>query len=75
MRRANKMTRKFSFFQLNAFTHRETDSSMQEEPSPTGEPLLFIRGTIISSLKNSFRKWFLKEPWFERFFVEPEMVP
>jgi len=26
-------------------------------------------------LKNSFRKWFFKEPWFERFFVEPEMVP
>jgi len=25
-------------------------------------------------LKNSIRKWFLKEPWFRRFFVEPEMV-
>jgi len=25
-------------------------------------------------LKNSLRKWFFKEPWFERFFVEPEMV-
>jgi len=23
-------------------------------------------------LKNSFRKWFFKETWFERFFVEPE---
>jgi len=25
-------------------------------------------------LKKSLRKWFFKEPWFERFFVEPEMV-
>jgi len=25
-------------------------------------------------LKNYLRKWFSKEPWFERFFVEPEMV-
>jgi len=26
-------------------------------------------------LKNYLRKWFFKEPWFERFFAEPEMVP
>jgi len=25
-------------------------------------------------LKNSLRKSFFREPWFERFFVEPEMV-
>jgi len=25
-------------------------------------------------LKNYFRTWFFKEPWFERFFVEPKMV-
>jgi len=31
--------------------------------------------TFIGSLKISFRKWFSKEPWFERFFVEPEMLP
>jgi len=37
-----------------------------EEPSPTG--------TFIGSLKNSLRKWFFREPWFERFFVDPEMV-
>jgi len=30
--------------------------------------------TFIGSLKNSLRKWF-REPWFERFFVEAEMVP
>jgi len=26
-------------------------------------------------LKNSSRKWFFNEPWFERFFVEPKMGP
>jgi len=26
-------------------------------------------------LKNSLRKWFFKEPWFKRFFVETETVP
>jgi len=31
--------------------------------------------TVIGSLKNYLRKWFVKEPWFERIFVEPEMVP
>jgi len=31
--------------------------------------------TFIGSLKNSLKKWFFEEPWFERFFVEPEMVP
>jgi len=31
--------------------------------------------SFIGSLKNSLRKWFFKEPWFERFFVESEMVP
>jgi len=36
---------------------------------------VFIWGAIIGYLKNSLRKWFFKEPWFERFFVEPEMVP
>jgi len=36
-----------------------------KEPSPTGEP--FFR------LRHLYR--FFKEPWFERFFVEPEMVP
>jgi len=25
-------------------------------------------------LKNCLRKWFFKEPWFKRFFVEPTMV-
>jgi len=36
--------------------------------------IFFVWDTIIGSLKNSLRKWFFKEPWFERFFVEPEMV-
>jgi len=31
-------------------------------------------GTFIGSFKNYLRKWFLTEPWFERFFEEPEMV-
>jgi len=35
----------------------------------------FIRDTFQGSLKNSLRKWFLKEPWFEKLFVEAEMVP
>jgi len=35
----------------------------------------FVWGTILDYLKKSFRKWLFKEPWFERFFVEPEMVP
>jgi len=26
-------------------------------------------------LKKYLRTWFFEEPWFERFFVEPEMVP
>jgi len=30
--------------------------------------------TFIGSLKNSLSKCFFKEPWFERFFEEPEMV-
>jgi len=30
--------------------------------------------TFIGSLKNLFIKGFFKEPWFERFFVEPKMV-
>jgi len=30
--------------------------------------------TFIGSLKNSLRKWFYKEPWFERFIEEPDMV-
>jgi len=30
--------------------------------------------TFFRSLKNYLRKWFFKEPWFERFFMEPEMV-
>jgi len=30
---------------------------------------------FLGSLKNSLRKWFFKEPWFERFFVEPYMAP
>jgi len=33
-----------------------------------------ISKTIIGYLKNYLRKWFFKEPWFERFLVEPEMV-
>jgi len=45
-----------------------------EEPSPTGEPF-FVWGTFIGSLKNYLSKLFFKEPWFERFFVEPDMVP
>jgi len=28
----------------------------------------------MGSLKDYLRKWFFREPWFERFFVEPEMV-
>jgi len=44
-----------------------------EEPSLTGEPLFFVSGNIIGSLKNSLKKWFSKEPWLERFFVEPEV--
>jgi len=31
--------------------------------------------TCIGYLKNSLRKWFFKELWFEKFFVEPEMGP
>jgi len=27
------------------------------------------------SLKKYLTKWYFIEPWFERFFVEPEMVP
>jgi len=27
---------------------------------------------IYRYFKNYLRKWFFKEPWFERFFVEPE---
>jgi len=46
-----------------------------EEPSSTEEPLFFFWGIFIGTLKNYLRKWFFKEPWFERFFVEPEMVP
>jgi len=26
-------------------------------------------------IKYSLKKWFFEEPWFERLFVEPEMVP
>jgi len=29
----------------------------------------------MGSLRNFFRKWFFKEPSFERFFVESELVP
>jgi len=36
---------------------------------------LVIWGTFIGSLKNYLRKWLSQEPWFERFFVEPEMMP
>jgi len=32
-------------------------------------------GAAIRFSKNSVRTWFFKEPWFERFLVEPEMVP
>jgi len=35
----------------------------------------FVWGAFLGSLCNSLRKWFFNEPWFERFFVEPEMVP
>jgi len=37
--------------------------------------LKVLSDTFIGSLKNSVRKWFFKEPWFEKFFVESEMVP
>jgi len=30
--------------------------------------------TFLGSLKNSLNKRFFKEPWFERFFEEPDMV-
>jgi len=30
---------------------------------------------LSGSLKNSLRTWFFKEPWSERFFVEPYMMP
>jgi len=33
------------------------------------------RSIFKGSLKKSFRKWFFKEPWFERFFETPHMVP
>jgi len=33
-----------------------------------------IWDTFIGSLKNYLRKWLFKEPWFERFCVEPEVV-
>jgi len=36
-----------------------------KEPSPTEEPFFHLR--------HLYR--FFEEPWFERFFVEPEMVP
>jgi len=28
----------------------------------------------MGSSKNSLKKWFFEEPWFERFSVEPDMV-
>jgi len=31
--------------------------------------------TVIGSLKNYLMKWFFKEPWIERFFVESVLVP
>jgi len=31
--------------------------------------------TFIGSMKNSLRKWFFREPWFKRLFVEPDMGP
>jgi len=39
------------------------------------EIVLFKEPFYESSLKNYLRKWFFQEPWFERFFVEPKMVP
>jgi len=36
----------------------------------------FVKGSLrhlYRFLKNSLRKWFFKEPCFERFFDEPEM--
>jgi len=36
--------------------------------------LKILWGTFIGSLKNHLIKWFFKEPWFERFLVEPGMV-
>jgi len=35
--------------------------------------LKVLGDTFMGYLKNSLRKWFSKEPWFERFFVEPDM--
>jgi len=37
-----------------------------EEPSPTEEPFFHLR---------LFKEMVLKEPWFQRFSVEPQMVP
>jgi len=44
-----------------------------EEPSRTGEPFFHLRH-LYKFFKELFRKWFLNEPWFEKFSVEPEMV-
>jgi len=59
------------------------------KPSPTEEPFV-LEHTFIGSLKNSLniesgqndpkatqglREWLFREPWFERFSVEPKMGP
>jgi len=37
--------------------------------------ILAFKAPLLGYLKNSLSKWFFKEPWSERFLVEPEMVP
>jgi len=37
----------------------------------------FVKGSLrhlYRFFEELLRKWFFREPWFERFFVEPEMV-
>jgi len=44
-----------------------------EEPSPTEEPFFCLRD-LYRFFEELFKEMVLKEPWFERFFVEPDMV-
>jgi len=45
-----------------------------EEPSATDEPLFHLRHHY-RLYEELFEDMVFKEPWFERFFVEPEMMP
>jgi len=65
--------RALTLYFISSWRFREVPSSLcgTINGALKNHVLKVLWDTLIGSLKNSFRKRFFKEPWFERFSVEP----